>query len=71
MVDFYPHKEYYMPKEWNTLKVDKNNCITITRIKENWSKEEVVKLLKSMYTEFASYPTMNLDLRDNWIEQNL
>jgi hypothetical protein len=36
-----------------------------------YSKEEVVKLIKTYHAEFAVYPTMNLDLRDIWITQNL
>lgn len=36
-----------------------------------YTKEEVITLLKSMYSEFARYPTLNLDLRDNWIKNNL
>lgn len=68
----YSHSGDRIQEESNPfIKVDKNNCITITRCKDSWSGEEVVKLLKSLYTEFASYPTMNLDLRDNWINQNL
>lgn len=44
---------------------------TAQLLKNHYTKEKVVGLLKSMYAEFATYPTMNLDLRDNWINKNL
>lgn len=49
----------------------KDNTITIKKIKDSWTREEVVKLIKEYHASFASYPTMNLDLRDNWISKNL
>ena len=36
-----------------------------------YTREEVVELIRKYHASFASYPTMNLDIRDNWIEQNL
>ena len=30
------------------LKVDKNNCITITSVKDTWTREEVIDLLISL-----------------------
>lgn len=62
------------PKD-NTLSVIKinysDNTINIKPIKDSWSREEVINLLKLQYNEFAAYPMMNLDLRDKWIEKNL
>lgn len=61
-------------KGWEDKKeliVNSDNTINIFPIKESWSREDVVKLLKSMYASFATYPTMNLDVRDNWIKENL
>lgn len=60
------------------LKVDKNNCITITSVKESWTREErnidVIKAIK----EAISYPEIFVtgicfdDKKTNeWIEQNL
>jgi hypothetical protein len=60
---------YYEPQY--ELKINPDNTINIFPIKESWSREEVEKLLKGLYASFAAYPIMNLDLRDNWIKQNL
>lgn len=49
----------------------KDNTITIKKIKDSWTREEVIKLIKEYHASFASYPTMNLDLRDNWISKKL
>ena len=49
----------------------KDNTITIKRMKDSWNREEVINLLKLQYVEFAAYTTMNLDLRDKWIEKNI
>lgn len=54
-----------------TPKVDENNYITITKVKDSWNREEVIKLIKEYHASFATYPTMNLGLRDKWIEDNL
>ena len=60
---------------WNEkieLKVNpKDNTITIKKVKDSWNREEIIELIRKYHSSFATYPTMNLDLRDNWIETNL
>ncbi len=47
--------EYGAKKEGvMSLKIDKNNCITITRIKDSWSREELQKLFDSYGDNFAA-----------------
>lgn len=60
------------------LKVDKNNQITITRIKDSWNKEEHTKALKNVIYQAVSYPETFVtgiccdDTKINkWIEENL
>ncbi len=55
-----------------SLKVDKNNCITITRIKDSWSREEVKSLLWKLANGLIGN-TINANDQDTekWIEQNL
>lgn len=63
--------------EWiNThdeLKVDKNNTITITRCKENYSAEEVNKILDSFAERFVANTDMAYKQKDiaDWKTQNL
>ena len=50
------------------LKVDKNNTITISKVKESWSREEVQTLIKRM-CEFMSHEhEMTLE---EWFKRNL
>jgi hypothetical protein len=35
-----------------------------------YTEEEVKELINNYHASFATYPTMNLDLRDNWFETN-
>lgn len=48
-------------------------CATITKVKDSWNKEEVIKLIKLVYIE-GGKSSRNLmrdfDL-DKWIENNL
>jgi hypothetical protein len=69
------------------LKLDKNNTITITRIKESWNKEEIIQFMDDWYDKniFDSYLNelidKNLsgeslsfsksDVGKKWIENNL
>ena len=48
------------------LKVDKNNCITITSVKDTWTREEVISLCRDCFENSCKYSTFN-----EWIEQNL
>jgi hypothetical protein len=54
------------------LKVDKNNCITITSIKETWTREEVEKVIHAicgtMYKANTLYAPHTVQ---EWIDQNL
>lgn len=46
------------------LKVDKNNCITITKVKDSWSREEIINDIESAMIQnltIAQY-------RDKWIK---
>lgn len=49
------------------LKVDKNNCITITAVKDSWTKEEVIAFAK----KYADRAQAIIKPGDEWIEQNL
>jgi hypothetical protein len=56
-----------------SLKVDKSNCITITKIKDSWNREEVMNLVENAY-DSGRYAIINNDIDqtfDKWIEQNL
>lgn len=52
----------------------KNNTITIKKIKDSWSRDEVLKLVKSAYStalEEAKDEMVNYFYFNNWIKQNL
>lgn len=57
------------PSSWYDyiLKVDKNNTITIKKIKDSWTREEVVKILHQATDDTCFNP----QLLDSWIKQNL
>ena len=52
-------------------KVDKNNYITITKIKDSWNKEEVEKLCRSAYNAGISFGLDSHISIATWIEKNL
>lgn len=55
------------------LKVDKNNYITITRVKDSWGREEIFELFNKFRKDFPLHrgiQIMDYELK-NWIEQNL
>lgn len=60
-----PASEYNRAK--TKLKVDKNNEITISKIKDSWSREEVIELLTE-YGKFRMTPRADID---DFIKQNL
>lgn len=73
----YPHCEQY---NYPKLKVDKNNNITIKKIKDNWNREETVTLVLKMQHDYVkhkeeAYFTPNLreiaDWTNTWIENNI
>ncbi len=51
-------------------KVDKNNCIIITKVKDSFTKEEVVKLINKI-SEEVDFETATQKTINTWIEQNL
>ena len=63
---------YQMKKNMETnekrirLKVNKNNQITITKVKDSWSREEVIELLLSLNKDKPG----NFDC-SAWISENL
>lgn len=78
MVEYeeYPITTYGMsdgePETDTRLKVDKDNCITITSIKETWTREEVEKVIHTicgtMYKANTLYAPHTVQ---EWIDQNL
>lgn len=57
------------------LKVDSNNCITITKVKDSWTKEEVIailhKYLDDSSTKNEAFHKILEEQLNQWIEQNL
>lgn len=50
----------------------KDNTITIKKVKDSWSREEVVNLLKESYKQArTAYSELDRIGLDKWIEQNL
>ena len=57
-------------KEW--LKINpKDNTITIKKLKDSYSREEVIKLLESMPNFFNNSISKQIELRTKWIKENL
>ena len=54
-------------------KVDKNNTITISKVKESWSREEVKNLIREYANQWCSLFNEQEKEREieNWVEQNL
>lgn len=71
--DIYPEHFTYNPSEniITRLKVDKNNTITIKKVKDSWNREEVIKLLESMPNFFNNSISKQIELRTRLIEENL
>lgn len=63
IMDYYPIK----------IKTDSNNCATITKTKDSWSRDEVIELLHKAFKAQSFDFDNNLDRisLNNWIEQNL
>jgi len=53
------------------LKVDKNNCITITKVKDSWTREEVHNLLMQAWVHGQANSVCHYEIREKWIEENL
>lgn len=63
------------PETDTQLKVDKDNCITITAVKDSWTREEVIAILHSYLDSFSTkhekFHKILEDQMNEWIEQNL
>lgn len=64
--------------DWEEPKIDKHNTITITRTKDNWTREECQIKLLTAITTAISYPEIfctgictDGEKIKQWIEQNL
>jgi hypothetical protein len=59
--------------KFTQLKVDKNNKITITRIKDSWSRDEVIYLCGKAFFQGKNNYLQNEKAKnfDKWIEENL
>jgi len=55
--------------EYMKLKVSSDNTITIKSVKDNYSRDEVIEILKKFDIEMGD--THGPTTRDKWIEQNL
>ena len=75
----YPYKSNREFDDNWQLKVDKNNTITIKKLKDNWNREEhinnILKYKSDLLVELIECKESNRPLSkeftDNWIEQNL
>lgn len=54
-----------MPEQ--KLKIDKDNCITTYKLKNSWSREEVIKIIDYCW----GYKNESIQTKREWIEQNL
>ena len=67
--------------EFEGLKVSKDNTITISKVKDSWSREEVIELIKSAVGESHDFSRENNDIHsigiierrflNAWINKNL
>lgn len=53
------------------LKVDKDNTITITKVKDSWSREEVEELCGKAFVDGRECSTEKYLNKYNWIKENL
>jgi hypothetical protein len=71
----YTDKNDYPYQETEAIKIDSNNCITITKVKDNWNREELISLLHSAGKYGRDTQDISLELMpgimNQWIEQNL
>jgi len=52
------------PTDWR-LKTDKQNTITIRKIKNSWSREEVIPILRKAFEDSCKYSSFNEFISDN------
>ena len=50
--------------------IDSNNCISIQSIKDSYTREEVIQLLKKYDEEFVTTKKLSSLCFDKWIEEN-
>jgi len=57
----------------HNLKTDSQNQITITEVKDSWSREEVIHLLKKLTNDHPLHRGIQMidSIVDDWAEQNL
>lgn len=58
-------------KRCNNLKLSSQNEITIHSIKQSWTREEVIKLIKNSYNSCAMHHSIVNQELEEWIEENL
>lgn len=70
-----PYKPYSEVEHLDsTLKVSKDNTITIRKVKDSWNREEVVELLSKHFVDAGSKIGLGQDVTKftkKWIEENL
>lgn len=49
----------------------KDNTITIKKVKDSWTKEEVHNLMMQAWINGEAKPNQHYSVRENWIEENL
>ena len=52
-------------------KVSKDNTITITKVKDSWSREEVHNLMMQAWITGEASPNQHYTVREKWIKENL
>lgn len=63
------HAEFIHTKD--IPKVDKNNYITITKVKDSWNKEEVIEFAKKVERLINENKSTYTDIPERFIEENL
>lgn len=58
---------------YDKIKTDKNNFITITKIKDSWNKQEIIDIIMNFADEFVANTDTAYKKREinEWIETNL
>lgn len=66
-----PYKPYSEVEHLDgTLKISKDNTITIRKVKDSWSTEEMRQKLND-YRLYAKNSNLSIEMFDKWIEENL
>lgn len=70
--EWFQEAPYRVKYDITTLKVKSDNTITIRKIKDSWSREEVIKLCRSAYLH-GEQGALNIHYQTfkQWIEENL